>query len=347
MGIIAGYTVMMALAGFGIVRFGRVWEDARSIFAIVIILFVALALTLDEAILNHLPVAKAFSLVGYAFAALVVEGVLYGLGIKLPLLFRVPLHSLLVLLFVYPLLLIPNEITQNPESISWMIFLFSPCAAIVFLAFLPAVRRGAGYVCENGTPWNCPWFPWGIIGLLMVCIGYRAYSLSLTFDPVVTLSLREAMEMRSAFGGYFLVPMLFAVAVLMLEIGHVEKLPKLQHIAMLIPIVCFAIAFPIPGASQPHREFLTLFINRCGSPILLSGIGGCLFYSYAWLRKVPFSEEALVTALLVTSVVPVSTVYFNTLSEPHPLPFAADRGFPIRCLYRTQGFATGHAGSSL
>jgi len=320
-GLIAVYTLMMALAGFGIVRFGRVWDDARSIFAVVIMLFVALALALDNTMLDHVPMAEALALAGFCFAALVVEGLLHGLRIRLPVLFRVPLHGLLALLFVYPVLLVPNQITKDPELIAWRILLFSPCAAVAFLAFLPAVRRGARYVRDNGTPWSWPWFPWGIIGLLAACVGYRAFSLSLTFDPVATLNYQQAMELQSAFGGYFLVPMLLAAAIVMLEIGLVEQIPKIQYAALMIPVACFAIAFPSLARSGPHAEFLLLFVNQLGSPVLLSGIAGCLFYGYAWLRKVRFAEEALVTALLVTSFVWVDTLSLRTLSDPHPLPF--------------------------
>ncbi len=321
MALIAGYTMMMAAAGFGIVRFGRVWDDARSIFAIVVVLFVALAVTLDDAMLNHLSLAPVIGLAGYAFAAVIVEGLLLGLRIKLPVLFRLPLHGLLGLLFLYPVLLIPHELSGSADAIVWRIYLFSPCAAISFVTFLPAVWRGDGYVRDNGTPWSWPWFPWGIIGLLAVCLGYRAYSLSLTFDPVMTLSLQEAMELGSAFGGYFLVPMLLAAALVMLEIGRVQRLLKLQSIALLIPAACFVISFPFSEPSRLQSDFLSQFVQRLASPVFLSGIAGCLFYGYAWLRKVRFAEDALMAALLVMSVVRVESVSVATLADVHPLPF--------------------------
>src|SRR3974390_819156 len=47
MGIICGYILLVAVVGFILVRFGKVWDDARSIFLILLLLFVELSLTFD------------------------------------------------------------------------------------------------------------------------------------------------------------------------------------------------------------------------------------------------------------------------------------------------------------
>lgn len=48
LGVLAGYTCLIALAAILIVRLGKVWQDARSILIIVAVLFVALSMSLDE-----------------------------------------------------------------------------------------------------------------------------------------------------------------------------------------------------------------------------------------------------------------------------------------------------------
>ena len=40
-------------------------------------------------------------------------------------------------------------------------------------------------------------------------MGIRAYALSLSFDPVLSLNFRAAMRMETAFGAYFLIPLVF------------------------------------------------------------------------------------------------------------------------------------------
>ena len=44
----AAYMLLMAITCVGVVRLGRVWEDARSIFLVVIIAQIALSTGLDE-----------------------------------------------------------------------------------------------------------------------------------------------------------------------------------------------------------------------------------------------------------------------------------------------------------
>src|SRR5262249_2336629 len=150
-----------------IVRFGRVWDDARSILLILIGLFVELSLAFDDPLARNSPFAR-LALVGcYLFTALIAEGMLVGLRIRVPVLFRLPLHGMLALVMLYPLLVVETSERRAVLDISWGIYLFSPIAALTLLTLLPAIRRGPDYVSENGTPWRWPWFPWALFGVLV------------------------------------------------------------------------------------------------------------------------------------------------------------------------------------
>src|SRR5262249_59934841 len=138
----------------------------------------------------------------------------------------------------------------------WRIYLFSPVAAAVILTLLPAVRRGPPYVAESGTPWRWPLYPWSLFVFLMICLGFRAYALSLSFDPVLTQNLSQAMRLDSAFGLYFLAPMLFAVGLLLLEAGIVRNKSWTRNLALFVPAICVYLSIPSHAGSAPYAVFL-------------------------------------------------------------------------------------------
>lgn len=333
--LVAGYIIMMAAAGFGIVRFGRVWDDARSILLVIVLLFPVLALTLDDTMLNNLSEARLLAGGGFLFVVLISEGLLHGLRIRLPLVFRIPYYGMLALLFVYPLVLLPGATDDNPSTIAWRIFLFSPLSAAVFLSLVPAIRGGANVVRDNGTPWNWPRYPWAIFVVLGVCVCFRAYSLSLSFDPVLSLGRAAAMQMQSAFGIYFFVPIVLSVAVLLLEFGLVGGKKELQRVAILLPVFCLTMSIPQPGANAAYSHFLTMFTERLGSPVYLTLWASSLFFLYACLRKVCYAELGVVAALLLLSVVAPGTIGIATLVAPRPVPLVLLGLFELALAIRT------------
>lgn len=312
MGIICGYILLVAVTGIVLVRFGKVWDDARSILLILLLLFVELSLTFDSVLINQLAMGRVLLLTGLAFSMLVSEAVLVGLRIRLPALFRVPYHLLLTLLFLYPLFIVSPGF-ENHEGSLWRIFLFSPAAAVVFLTLLPAVRRGPQYVRDHGTAWAWPWFPWTLFAFLAVCIVLRAYALSLSFDPVLSQPLNQAMQLDSAFGTYALVPLLLAIGVLLLEAGIVSNSLRAQRIALAVPAACIGLAFPIPFASAPYADFLAQFMNRVGSPVWLTVFASVVFFTYAALRRVRYAQEALMATLAVAAFVGPQTIGLATM----------------------------------
>jgi len=88
-GSLCGYTLLLALTAYMVVRLGRVWEDARSLALLVILMFVAISVSFDE-ICNTLPSTASMVLsLGLIFSLLVSEGLIRSLEIKFPLCFLV------------------------------------------------------------------------------------------------------------------------------------------------------------------------------------------------------------------------------------------------------------------
>lgn len=313
MGIIGGYIVLVAVVGLFVVRLGKVWDDARSIFFILLLLFVELSLTFDPVLIDRPRTGTALLLVGCGVATLASEVLLIGLRIRLPLLFRLPYHLLLALLFLYPPAIVAVYRTGT-ETAVWRIFLFAPLSAGALLTLLPAVRRGPDYVRANGTPWAWPWFPWPLFGFLAACLGVRTYALSLSFDSVMTQGPIEAMRMESAFAPWFLVPIVLAVGVLLLEAGIVSSLRRLQQVALAVPLTCLGLALPGLAGSVPARDFLERFTNTVGSPLWLAVLASATFYGYAMARRTQFALEGLALSVCLAAVIGPRTLAFNTLT---------------------------------
>lgn len=328
MAVICGFILLLDLTAFVIVRWGKVWDDARTILLTLLFLFVTLALTFDQTLLANPVLGQALLIGGFLFCSLVTEGLLLGLGIRLPALFRVPYYLQLGMLFLYPVGLQPDA-TTDAASLSWRIWLFSPLASGALLSLVPAIRRGREYVARNGTPWVWPLFPWCVFLFLGLGLGYRAYALSLSFDPVTSLDFDAARNLETAFGAWHLVPMVLAAGVLLLEIGRVEALPVVQRIALAFPVLALTMAFPSVGRSVPHDEFLSAFRGVLGAPALSTLVLATAFYAWAFLKRVRYAQECLATAMLSFGFIGIDTLGVRSFTPVQGWPLAAAAIFQL------------------
>src|SRR5262249_16988315 len=122
MAIIGSYILLAAATGFVVVRVGKVWDDARSIFLILLLLFVELSLTFDGVLVNQPATGRLLLAIGLFLAVAVSEALLIGLRIRLPILYRIPYHLLLVLLFAYPLAIVTGLGTDVGAGV-WRVYL--------------------------------------------------------------------------------------------------------------------------------------------------------------------------------------------------------------------------------
>ena len=52
---LAGYTLLLAVTAYLLVRFGNVWDDARTVLLLVVLMFLATSVTFDEVLVDALP----------------------------------------------------------------------------------------------------------------------------------------------------------------------------------------------------------------------------------------------------------------------------------------------------
>lgn len=352
MGVLAGYTLLLAVIGVLIVRWGKVWEDARSIVLLVLLLFLGVSISADDLIMHRTTpeAASALLLCGYAFSALLSEAVLWGTGIRLALRYRVPFHLMIALFFAAPWWCAPDLHPRSADSLEWTLFSFPAAGSLLLLCLLPAVRSGPSFVAENGTPWRWPLFPWTAFGVIVAAVCLRSFSLCLAFGPTGPVWRRVGRDYAIVFdtiwGPYFLVPLALAVLLLLLEGGLATGNRQFLRRVITTAPALLLLAYPFSGG-RIFREFLATVTETLGSPLWLTTLLLIAFYVYGWLRRAPGAGSATVATCALLSVVHRRTVDLHSLGEPQSWPFLAIGGvLLVRGLWRRSSRLTAAAAAS-
>ena len=339
-GIITGYILMMAGTGFVIVRRGQVWNDARSILLILLALFLELAMTADDVLVDRPATGRAMLLAAWLVAIGVSEFILIGLRIRLQSLYRVPFHLLLGLIVLYPLAIVRGEYPHDGERIAWVIFLFSPVSSLALLTLLPAIRRGVAYAASNGTPWSWPLYPWSLFVFLLVVVLFRSYSLCLSFDPVMEVSWDQALALQNRFGGVYFAPVLLALSVLCLEWAKTTGANALRRTGLLLPLIALWATIPPlmrPG-NQLYLGFLQQLTSVASSPAWIAAWLSVVIYGIAMIRRVRSAETGLSVALVLLAFLSPESLRPDWFTAPHTLPLALAAAIQI-----VVGYRRGHA----
>ena len=305
-GSIAGYTTLLAITGFLIVRFGRVWDDARSIFMVLLLLFFALSISFDYLCIDSPGTAAMMLSLGFVFAVSITEWLLRSLNINFGKLFRGPYYTMLAASFFFPLVL-TFQLSFFPNADArWLLLGFSLVSAGAILSLLPAIRRGAKYVLNNGTPWVWPMFSFSVFVLLIVGLCGRSVLLTMAFDPT--------MGEGSIFGSYFLVPIFLAVAIVVLEIGVIEKIRGLVAFTLLATPLAILLSINWDN-DYGQMQFVDHVTSSLGSPIWLTLMGVVGVYAIATMRKIETAEWFLGGALVASVVCTPTGELASSLSQ--------------------------------
>jgi hypothetical protein len=306
---LAGYTLLLTISAVVLIRWFRVWDDARGLLLLVVLMLISISVCFDDALAKRL--LGASSLVGgLAFSVLISETLLLGAGIRLRFWFRLPYYLLLGLFFLYPICLTPLIGTTNDQPLHFALLGFPLAVGVVLLTLLPAIRRGAEYVRESRTPWRWPLYPWTLFGLLVACACFRTYFLCASFS------------MFNIYGFCFLSPILFAVALLIHESGVVAGNRGLQRFALVIPLLLVVVNLAGTGmAGSTSNYFLHALAARLGAmPPFITLVAALAFYGVAAVRRLPFALGALSGAVALFSVVGPPTSNLESLQQPWGLP---------------------------
>jgi hypothetical protein len=313
--LLAAYTLFLAGIATVVIRWGQIWDDARTILLVIVLMFFMLSASLDVHLVTE-PVSGTLLLaLSLALSVVLSEGLLSGLRIHLAARYRLPYYLLLVLLFGYPA--VPAWLAQFglAEARPWVLFSFPWLAGVALLSLLPAARAPAWTEPSSETPWKWPYYPWSLFVYLSVGIAIRSWWLTISFEP--------ASGQDSYFRPYFLLPLCLAWSALVLEMGRTRASRGAVATGMLVPLAGLAFAFPGPGSSVVEVTFLDRLSATLGSPVQLA-VGSLLaFYAWTWLRGVRAAEGFLILIGLVASLISRDTLDWHSLSRPQPLPLAA------------------------
>ena len=316
--IFAGYSTVMALTAFLIVRIGRVWDDARSIFMVLLLMAFALSTSFDHLCVDQLKLATLMLGGGFLFTVLLSEGLMLSLKMKMPAVYRVPLYVVLAIIFCYPLLFGVRARWFPEWDIRWMIILFPIAAALGLLILIPAARLGRRSIRETGTPWKWPLYPLSLFVLLTVGIVGKAYLLCMAFDP----TYRES----TIFAPYFLAPIALAITWLWFEysakndVGNIGA--PMFWAAMTLPL-CFA-----GTTSSSAVDFQLYIANTIASPTSITIVVLLAMYFSAWWRGLDKQGVAL-SIMLVGSVFAHPNMIGFSIHHLNEWPLFALAGFQL------------------
>lgn len=319
---LVGYTLLLIVTTWLVLRLGRVWEDGRSQLLLIVLMYLAISVSFDDALATNPPLGELCFLGGLLFAVVTSEALLRGLGIRLGLLFRLPYHLLLALFFLYPVLLQRLPFDPFSSEYLWLLFAFTPLAGLCFLTLLPAIRRGPEYAGDNGTPWHWPWYPWVVFFVMALGVCQRSIYLC--------MSMHQAGGFDMIFAPYFLAPFALAIGILLLEIGLASKAKKVLGAALAVPVVALALAGTGYVSNKVALDFLADFTQRLGgTPLYLTLLAAIGFYAWAMLRRVPLASEALAVTVALLVVIGPGTTGPTTLAEPWGIPLLLAGGLQL------------------
>ncbi len=260
---------------------------------------------------------------GFLFSASVSEAVLWGAGVELGALYRVPYHLLLALFYVAPWWYSPELHPRSEESLDWMLLLFPLAAAVLVLSLWPAVRGGARYVAENGTPWSWPLFPGAAFGVIAGAVGLRSYALTMTFGLDGSIWKKypggRSIVFDTIWGPYFLVPLAFAILVIFLEVGLVSGNRRIVRRATNFAPLMLILALPWTDG-KVFREFFGVFVTTVGSPLWWTCWLLLAFYVWAWIRGVRMAAQLSLAVGALFAIVGPRTVDVDSFVQPRPWP---------------------------
>lgn len=319
MGGLASYTLLLAAAALTLVRFAGVWNDVRTILLLTVLLFLATSVTFDDRLMTDASGAKWYYLGGLMMAIGISEGVLHGIRLKLPWGYRGPFYGLLALFFLYPLAIAPFTDEPRSEALMWMLWGFSPMAGLIVLTLLPAARRGAAYVRDNGSPWPWPFYPWSLFVFLAFGVIGREFLLCRSMQP-----LAGGDRFNLIFGPHFLVPFGFAVLAVAFEAGLAARNRIVSRFAMAGPLALVAMAGIGRNGDSLYLDFLDLFTSRLGgTPLFLTILAAAGFYVYAAVRGERSAWDWLTATLGLLAVYGPSSATLAASNAPWWLPIFA------------------------
>lgn len=286
-GGIAIYTLLMAAAVVFVVRLCKVWQDARSIFLIIVIGMVAISVSFDELCINNPVHASWVALLGFGFSVLVTEGVLRICALPFPMVYRVSFYAMIAVMFASPAGLGWSVQQRIDTVIAWASGIYSMAFAMSMLLLIPAMHAKQHLIRTNPTPWKWPLYPLSMFFILIVLAGMRTHAVWMSFS-FLGASVR--------FEPLLLLPLLVSVIIVVAEVDIRRKKPRVATLMVFLsPLILLCGWQRIGGCRLPFNSDLTAYV---GGGLSCSLISLALLTAYFWARGIKVAAHLFVGSLL-------------------------------------------------
>ncbi len=287
-GGMAAYSIVMVATCISVVRLGKIWEDARSIFLVVLISMVALSSSFDEVCISEWEPAVWFACVGLLLVVSLSEAMIRSCGLRLSGWYRLALYAILAVFFAVPPVLGYCVIHRHDQLANAGSVYFSMAVGSAMLVLVPAVRQGHRGVRRNGTPWKWPLFPLTAFGILIVLAAIRTHAIWMSFGF-------HGRQVR--FEPMLLVPMLAATIVLIAEAGLGQRKTWLTQVAAFASPSLLVCGLSGGGMTYlPIRHDCAIYFGS-GWTVAIMTVAG--LYLYMTLRGVSGAAFGLTGMLLL------------------------------------------------
>jgi hypothetical protein len=299
-GLVAGYTLVLALTTLLVVRRWKVWDDARSMIVMLLILCVDLALIGDEWLIVSPGWGIGLLTAGFLFSVGITELIIRGLRLQLSILWRGPHYLQMALVFFWPCLVnaIPPDLPLRRGMIHWYFVI----TGVSFVLLWFAARRGPQGV-SIPPRWKWPIHPWSLFVVNSFSCLARGFSMTLSLDPVFHLSREAALQQLLSIADWsFLTPMLLAWSVVVFECGYRSRNYRVQWIGQLLTLIGIMFSLPHPainGAQAAHFQWLASLGINLWVVSLLGGISCCMWFDWRGSR---FAGAGVVLGLIAIGV---------------------------------------------
>ncbi len=328
---LGAYTVLLAVTAVIIIRAGKVWDDARTICLLVVLMFMAMSASFDTLCVETPAAARVLLGAGWLFSVVVTEWLTRSAQFRFPWLYRGPFYVLLGLFFVFPTAVSAAWWERWNVDAAWRVLCFPACAGLLTLTLLPAIRRGASYVDNNGSPWHWPLYPWSVFFFIAIGVCGRSY--------LLTLAFQSDFGNHSSFAGYYLVPFALGILIVVAEVAIVHRLETLKQFLLVAPWILVGLAM-IPGASPAYHLFLAEVTYRVGSPLWLSLLAALAFLLLLGIRRVQHFEVATLPVLGALVGIGPQTLTIYDFEPQQAWPLVVMAGYSLVVLLRRPSGAT-------
>ena len=298
--VLAMVMVVMAITAITIIRFGGVWDDARTIVLSILLLAVNVVTSCDG-IIRTQPLTSAAILVGgFLLSVGIWEALIRCLKVSFPLAVRLPFYFILSLVFFYSLLFGPVNFGTPDKlpwlsqfSAAWKLYAFGWLLAFGMLMCLPAIRASRQMFRDNGTPWSWPAYPWSIFVVLVGVACLRLYFMTLSFIP--------QHGWINPIGVHFYVPVLFAAAVLVFEAWQVESKRSSLGVGGFATFSVAILLISLPNSSnEMYVQFFGELTTSIASPFWIS-LMLLLAYASVFLLRGKTKMQWVISSLLLVA----------------------------------------------